>query len=88
MEKVLAQGEVGSVKVVEQGGEVKLIAQFGAAVGGVAPGVLKAQASFEVDLEGQAVIDLGLALLAKSFPAVAPMLVPIQAFIDAAIQKA
>lgn len=86
--KSLVSGPAGSIVVSEVGGELKLLASFGAVLGGgEAAGAAKAQASVELDVEGKQIIDLGLEYAMAKFPVAAALIGAAKDAIDAEISK-
>lgn len=90
-QKVLAQGDKGSLILSEEAGELKLALAGDISLGGgSSKGFIKAKAAIELDVEGKEIIDAGFDLAAHKFAGNAAIVAAIdgaKALVDAELAK-
>jgi hypothetical protein len=87
-QKVLIQGDVGSVQISESGGQACISASLSAAAGGGnLKGVASVSASISVNVSAIHLMDAGIDLAASKFPQFAAEIALIKAALDAEAAK-
>lgn len=87
LNKTIALGSMGSLVLSEAAGKVSAVITLAEQTAGSIPGAGKASLSASVELDGQAIIDVGLELLVAKFPSAAGLIEGLKAILDAEIKN-